>query len=65
MSTHKTTDGNGKKATNVIEVLKNNQMLSEKSFLLSCNKMYAVNHTIAQVFNEAMLALWPDGVRCC
>jgi hypothetical protein len=59
------TDASGRKVANVvIGVLKNNQMLSEKSFSLSCKEMSAVNHTTAAcVFNEAMQTLWPDGVK--
>jgi hypothetical protein len=65
LSINETTDANGRKVANVvIGVLKNDQTLSEKSFLLSCKEMSAVNHTtIACVFNEAMQTLWPDGVK--
>jgi hypothetical protein len=60
-----TTDASGRKVANVvIVVLKNHQTLSEKSFLLSCKEMSAVNHiTIARIFNEAMQTLWPDDVN--
>jgi hypothetical protein len=60
-----TTDASGGKVANVvIGVLKNDQTLSKKSFLLSCKKMSAVNHTtIARVFNEATQNLLPDGVK--
>jgi hypothetical protein len=58
------TDASGRKVANVIGVLKNDQTLSEKSFLLLRKEMSAVNHTtIARVFNEAMQTLWPDGVK--
>jgi hypothetical protein len=65
VSTDETTNASGRKVANVvIGVLKNDQTLSEKSFLLSCKEMSAVYHTtIARVFNEAMQALWPDGVK--
>jgi hypothetical protein len=55
------TNASGRKVANiVIGVLKNDQTLSEKSFLLSCKEMSAVNHiTIARVFNEAVQTLWP------
>jgi hypothetical protein len=61
VSTDKTTDASGRKVANVvIGILKNHQTLSEKSILLSCKEMSAVNHTtIACVFNEAMQILWP------
>jgi hypothetical protein len=40
------------------------QTLSEKSFLLSCQQIHAVNNTAAaHAFNEAMQTLWPDGVK--
>jgi hypothetical protein len=62
VSIDKTTDASGRKVANfVIEVLKNDQTLSERSFLLSCKEMSAVNHTtIAHVFNEAIqtVARW-------
>jgi hypothetical protein len=59
VSTDETTNANI-----VIGVLKNDQTLSEKSFLLSCKEMSAVNlTTIAPVFNEAMQTLWPHGVK--
>jgi hypothetical protein len=59
------TNASGRNVANVvIGVLKNNQMLSEKSFSLSCKEMSAVYHTTAAcVFNEAMQTLWPDGVK--
>jgi hypothetical protein len=59
------TYASGRKVANiVIAVLKNDQTLSEKSFLLSCKEMSAVNHAIiARVFNEAMQSLWTDGVK--
>jgi hypothetical protein len=65
VSIDETTDASGRKVANiVIGVLKNDQTLSEKSFLLSCKEMSAVNHTkIARVFNEAMQTLWPHGVK--
>jgi hypothetical protein len=65
VSIDETTDASGSKVANdVIGVLKNDQTLSEKSFLLSCKEMSAVNHTtIAPVFNEAMQTLQPDGVK--
>jgi hypothetical protein len=48
VSTDKTTDASGSKVANVIiGVLKNHQTLSEKSFLLLCKEMSAVNHTTA------------------
>jgi hypothetical protein len=58
-------DACGRKVANVvIGVLKNDQTPSEKSFLLFCKEMSAVNHTTAAcVFNEAMQTLWPDGVK--
>jgi hypothetical protein len=41
-----TTDASRTKVANVvIGILKNYQMLSEISFLLSCQEMSAVNHT--------------------
>jgi hypothetical protein len=43
VSIHETTDAS---ANVVIEVLKNDQTLSQKSFHLSCKEMSAVNHTI-------------------
>lgn len=44
--------------TNVNGVLKNNQMVSEKSFLLSCQGIPTVKHnTITCVFNEATQTL--------
>jgi hypothetical protein len=59
-----TTDAGGRKAANVVNgVLKNDQTLLEKQFLLSCKEKSAVNHTVAHVFNEAMQTLWPDGVK--
>jgi hypothetical protein len=53
------TDASGRKVANaVIAVLKKDEALSEKPFLLSCKEMSAVNHTtIARVFNEAMQTL--------
>jgi hypothetical protein len=52
VSIDETTDASGTKVANVIGVLKNYHTLSEKSFLLSCKEMSAVNHTIiACVFN--------------
>jgi hypothetical protein len=59
VSIGKTTNTSGWKVADVVtEVLRNDQILLEKSFLLSCHKMYAVNHTItACVFNEAMQTL--------
>jgi hypothetical protein len=65
VSIDETTSPSGRKVANVIiGVLKNDQTLSEKSFLLSCMEMPAVNHTtIARVCNEAMQTLWPDGVK--
>jgi hypothetical protein len=39
-------------------------MLLGKSLLLSCQEMFAVNHTtIAHVFSEAMQILWAGRVR--
>jgi hypothetical protein len=54
VSIGETTKASGRKVANVvIGVLKNDQTLSEKSFLLSCKEMSAVNHTtIAHVFKE-------------
>jgi hypothetical protein len=64
VSIDETTDASGRKAANVIGVLKNDQTPSEKSFLLTCKEMSAVNHTtMARVFNEATQSLWPDGVK--
>jgi hypothetical protein len=65
VSTSETTDVSGRKvAIVVIGILKNNQALSEKSFLLSYKEMTAVNHTTMEcVFNEAMQTLWPGGVK--
>jgi hypothetical protein len=65
VSIDETTDASERKFANVvIGVLRNDQTLSEKSFLLPCKEMSAVNHTtIASVFNEAMQARWPDGVK--
>jgi hypothetical protein len=57
LSTEETTHAN------FIGILKNIQTLSEKSFLLSCQEMYAVKHTTtALVFNEAMQTLWQHTV---
>jgi hypothetical protein len=65
VSIDETTDASGRKVANVvIGVLKNGQTLSEKSFILSCKEMSAVNHTkITRVFNEAIQVLWPHGVK--
>jgi hypothetical protein len=65
VSTDETINASGRKVANiVIGVLKNDQTLSDKSFLLSCKEMSAVNHTtIAPVFNEAKQTLWPHGVK--
>jgi hypothetical protein len=38
-------------------------MLLDKSLLLSCQEMFAVNHTIAHVFSEAMQILWAGHVK--
>jgi hypothetical protein len=56
---NETTNASGRKAANsVIGVLKNHQMPSEKSFLLSHMKMFSMHHTkIVHVFNEAMQTL--------
>jgi hypothetical protein len=63
--TDKPTNGSGRKIANVVSgVFKNDQMLSGKPFILSCQEMSAVNHTtLASVFNEAVLTLSPDGVK--
>jgi hypothetical protein len=65
VSIDETTDATGRKVANVVtSVLKNDQTLSEKLFLLSGKEMSAVNHTtIARVFSGAMQTLWPDGVK--
>jgi hypothetical protein len=65
VSTDETTEASERKVENfVIGVLKNDQTLSDKSCLLSCKEMSAVNHTtIACVFNEAMQILWPFGMK--
>jgi hypothetical protein len=48
----------------VAEILKNDETLSEKYFLLSCQETSAVNHTMtARVFNEAIQTLWPRGLK--
>jgi hypothetical protein len=40
-------------------------MLSEESFLLSCQEISTVNHiTITPLFNKAMQTTCPDGVKC-
>jgi hypothetical protein len=57
-----TTDASGRKVANfVIEVLKTNETLPEKSFLLSCKEMSAVKHTIARVSSDGMRTL----IRSC
>jgi hypothetical protein len=59
-----TTNASERKVVNVIGVLKTDQTLSEKSFLLSCKEMSGVNHTkIARVSNEAMQTLWSDSMK--
>jgi hypothetical protein len=65
VSTGETTDASGRKVTNVITgVLTNDQKLPEEKFLLSHQRMSAMNHTmIACVFNQEMQTLWPYGVR--
>jgi hypothetical protein len=63
VSTGETTDASGRKVTNVTGVPTNGQMLSEKYFLLSRQKMSAVNRTItARVWNQEMqsVARWCD-----
>jgi hypothetical protein len=50
VSTDETTNASGRKVADVIGVLKNNQMLSEKSFLLPSHKKSAVKYIIACVF---------------
>jgi hypothetical protein len=45
-------------------VLKNDQTVSEKSILLSCQEVSTVNHiTRARMFNEGMQTLWPNDVK--
>jgi hypothetical protein len=65
VSTEKATNESGRKVANVVVgVLKNDQTLSEISFLPTCKEISAVNHiTIARDYNEAMQTLWPDGVK--
>ena len=44
--------------------LKDDDVLSEKFFLLACKDISVVNHTTAaRVFNDAMHILWPRGVK--
>jgi hypothetical protein len=59
------TDASRRKVTNgVIGTLKNDKPLSEKSFLLPCQEISAVNHTkIARVVKEALQTLWSCGVK--
>jgi hypothetical protein len=45
MSVDETTNASRRKVSDVIVVLENDRTLSEKSFVLSCQKMSAVNHT--------------------
>lgn len=65
MSVDRTTGASGRKVANAATgVLKNDQMLSEKSLLLSCDERSAASHTkIARVFNEAVQTLWPDVMK--
>jgi hypothetical protein len=57
VSTDETTDASRRK------VLKSDQKLSEKSFLLSRQEMSTANHTgAARVFSEAVQTVWPDGL---
>jgi hypothetical protein len=41
----------------------NDQTLSEKSLLLSCKEMSAVNHRTARTFSDATQTVWPDRVK--
>lgn len=60
-----TTDSTLRKLGNVvIGVLKNDKIVSERSFLIACKEMPAANHiTVARLFNESMHILWPNGVK--
>lgn len=53
-SIHERTDAGRRKVANAVNgVLKRDQMISEKSFLLSCQEVSAVNHaTLARVLNS-------------
>jgi hypothetical protein len=54
VSIRETTAVSGRKVANIdIGVLKNIQTPPEKSFLLSCQEIWAANH-IAAVFSEAV-----------
>jgi hypothetical protein len=57
-------DVSGIKVADVfIGVLKSDQTLSEKPFLLSRQEMSTSNHTgAARVFSEAVQTVWPDGL---
>jgi hypothetical protein len=59
VSIDETTDASGRKVANVvIGVLKHDKTISEKSFLLSCKEMSAVNHTQQyQVFSMKLYRL--------
>lgn len=64
MAVCETTNASRRKVANVvIGLLKNDQTLLEKLFLLSCQEMSAVNYTITHVFSEAVQTLWPDGMK--
>ena len=58
-------DSSGRKMVNIIIlVLKDDDVLSEKFFLLACEEISVVNYTtVARVFNYAMHILWPGGVK--
>jgi hypothetical protein len=64
VSVDERTDTSRRKVGNIaVGVLENEETLSEESFLLSCSKMSAVNHTTVElVLNEVAHTLWPDGV---
>ena len=65
VSFDETSDSSGRKIVNIIiGVLKDDDVLSEKFFLLACEEISVVNHTtVARVFNDAMHILWPRGVK--
>jgi hypothetical protein len=66
-----TTYASGRKVANaVLLVFKSDQTLSERSFLMSCHEISAVNYTtVARVLSEAMWTLTLNGghftICCC
>ena len=54
----------GRKIVNIIiGVLKDDDVRSEKFFLLACEEISVVNHTTVACVYDAMHILWPRGVK--